>query len=86
MSTVRESHTATLLPNGQVLVAGGFGGIPLTSAELYDPTTGTWTTTGSMDVAHFNHTATSLRNGFVLVAGGNNGETVTSAEVYHPAP
>ncbi|HEX9539969.1 MAG TPA: kelch repeat-containing protein [Streptosporangiaceae bacterium] len=50
MSTARTNDTATLLPNGEVLVAGGaFGGTPtLTSAELYNPATGTWTPTGSM--------------------------------------
>ena len=52
LSTARDYHTATLLPNGQVLVAGGatLNG-PLASAELYDPATGTWTATGSMAAA-----------------------------------
>ena len=69
--TARNSHTATLLPNGQVLVAGGFTGISnLASAELYDPATGLWTTTGSMATARYRHTATLLPNGQVLVAGG----------------
>ena len=67
-------HTATLLPNGQVLVAGGHGnGRLLASAELYDPATGTWTATGSLATARGYHTATLLPNGKVLVAGGYNG-------------
>ena len=73
MATARYHHTATLLPNGQVLVAGGFNsGIALASAELYDPATGLWTATGSMATAREFHTATLLPNGQVLVAGGFN--------------
>ena len=74
--TGREYHTATLLPNGKVLVAGGWNFNTLNtlaSAELYDPATGTWTTTGSLANARYFHTATLLPNGKVLVAGGYNG-------------
>ena len=64
-------HTATLLPNGKVLVAGGSnGGGSLSSAELYDPASGSWSTTGSLATARDYHTATLLPNGKVLVAGG----------------
>ena len=65
-------HTATLLPNGKVLVAGGYdsSGVYLSSAELYDPASGTWTATGSLNTARCCHTATLLPNGKVLVAGG----------------
>src|SRR6266446_5765616 len=71
MATVRIAHTATLLPNGQVLVAGGNGSIgTLASAELYDPASGLWRETGSMATARYSHTATLLPNGQVLVAGG----------------
>ena len=65
-----SSHTATLLPNGKVLVAGGLHGVRLASAELYDPASGTWTATGSLATARDDHTATLLPNGKVLVAGG----------------
>ena len=72
-----------MLPNGKVLIAGGWPGI--TSAELYDPATGTWTVTGSLNTARQGHTATLLANGTVLVAGGMNTGTITSAEIYDPA-
>jgi hypothetical protein len=72
-----------LLPNGLVLVAGGFNGSSLASAELYNPANGTWTTTGSLGTARVNHRATLLPNGLVLVAGGYNGSYLTSAELYN---
>ena len=67
-------HTATLLPNGKVLVAAGAddsGAVVLSSAELYDPATGSWSSTGSLGTARFRHTATLLPSGKVLVAGGS---------------
>ncbi len=92
--TARYAHTATVLANGMVLVAGGFGGATstlqsggaaLTSAELYNPTSGTWTATGSMTTARMNHTATLLASGEVLVAGGYTGTATTAtAEIYNP--
>jgi Galactose oxidase, central domain/Dockerin type I domain/Kelch motif len=87
LHTARNKHTATLLQNGMVLVAGGIGslGVHLTSAELYDPASGTWTATGSMGTARCEHTATLLPSGKVLVAGGYNGPALSSAELYDPA-
>ena len=71
--------------NGKVLVAGGLGATYLSSAELYDPSSGTWTNTGSMAAARDFHTATLLLNGNVVVAGGFNGVSyLSSAELYSP--
>jgi N-acetylneuraminic acid mutarotase len=94
----RRAHTATLLPDGKVLVAGGLYEIPnsillsatpLSSAELYDPANGTWTTTGELVGARYQHTATLLANGKVLAAGGRAGPSrygpsIDTAEVYDP--
>lgn len=90
MTTARWNHTGTLLPDGRVLVAGGFGpglGTPLATAELYNPATGTWTPTGSMREPRRGHTATLLPTGKVLVAGGDQGSltaALASAELYDP--
>ena len=81
MNVARESHTATLLSNGQVLAAGGDG----SSAELYNPATGRWTLTGNMNVPRSNHQAVLLQNGQVLVAGGLSASgALASAELYNP--
>src|SRR6266436_6705522 len=85
MNTARYDHSATLLPDGKVLVAGGSKARYLRSAELYDPTAGTWTATGSLGTARDGHTATLLPSGKVLVAGGDNGSALASAELYDPA-
>ncbi len=90
----RFQHTATLLLNGKVLVVGGrtaAGAGALRSAvELFDPATGTWSTTGSLAAARYYHTATLLLNGKVLVVGGDTSggpgnAIVASAELYDPA-
>jgi hypothetical protein len=87
MATTKEYHTATLLPNGQVLIAGGQQGdvSALASAELYNPAVGTFTATGTMPVATWKHTATLLPNGQVLVTGGRVQWTLAGAELYDPA-
>jgi hypothetical protein len=83
-------YTATLLQNGQVLVAGGFDSATNTvyaTAFLYNPSTGAWTETGSMVKAVHNHRATLLASGEVLVTGGvtASGGTTTVAELYDPS-
>jgi len=92
MTASRGWQTATLLASGKVLIAGGADqdptGAGLASAELYDPTTGTFTPTGSMAVGRFLHTATLLQNGKVLIVGGtltSSSDPVSTAEVYDPA-
>ncbi|MET0405945.1 MAG: kelch repeat-containing protein [Cystobacter sp.] len=97
LTTPRFNHRAVRLRDGRVLVTGGFdrenNGTPLSSAELYDPATGTWSATGSLAQARGFHTLTVLENGRVLVAGGSIhpdhnavGDTLLpGAELYDPA-
>jgi hypothetical protein len=86
LNTSRYGHTATLLPGGKVLVAGGgeYDVGSHNSAELYDIATGTWSFTGSLSSVRFGHTATLLKNGKVLVVGGTYGR-IPIAELYDPA-
>jgi hypothetical protein len=88
MTVARYWHTATLLPDGKVLVAGGYGltGQALDSAEIYDPETGLFTETGLLGAARYGHTATLLAaDGVVLLAGGYGAGVLSSAELYDPA-
>jgi hypothetical protein len=90
MVSARAGHTATLLPNGKVLLAGGSPGdnpYEVTStAELFDPAIGEFTATGSMETSRTNGTATLLKNGEVLVTGGDDasGNPVAKAELFDP--
>jgi hypothetical protein len=91
LNEARTYHTATLLPDGRVLVVGGLSsaGSSLDSAELYDPSNGSWTGTGQLIDARVNHTATLLPDGKVLVVGGNptprSPALLGSAELYDPS-
>src|SRR6266542_2484808 len=85
LRTARRNHTATLLPDGTVLVAGGFNSDGwLRSAELYDPTRGRWKRVAPMTTARAHASATLLGTGRVLVAGGGNPSALQSAELYDP--
>src|SRR5947207_3072537 len=87
MTSPRQNHTATLLPNGQVLVAGGRAGTNIfSSAELFDPASGTWSLTSSMGFQRAWHAATLLPSGKVLVTGGYDASNaLATEEVYDPA-
>jgi WD40 repeat protein len=83
----RNQHTATLLPNGKVLIAAGSNMYALASAELYDPATGAFTATGSLAFRRITPTATLLAGGLVLIANGSgdiNGGSSLKAELYDP--
>lgn len=82
----QTEHTATLLPNGTVLIAGGndTSGRPMATAEIFDPATGTFTSTGQLAIARASHTATALPDGTVLIIGGAS-TSARAAEIYDPA-
>ncbi len=83
LATGRTMFTTTVLPDGRVLAAGGYNRMvgTLSSAELYDPATGTWATTGSLSMVQWNHSAHLLGSGKVLMVGG---EATGTTELYDP--
>ncbi len=88
MSSARASHTATLLPTGQILLAGGMTGEEnaAAEAELYDPASGAFRPAGPMRTPRHSHAATRLPDGTVLITGGYDatGGYLRSAEIYDP--
>ncbi|MCI0340351.1 MAG: IPT/TIG domain-containing protein [Planctomycetales bacterium] len=86
LAAARDGHTATLLPDGRVLAAGGeSAGNPLASSEIYDPGVGGWSTTGSLSRARRGHTAILLDTGRLLVAGGTSRSlAISEAEIFDP--
>jgi len=84
----RGAATSTLLPDGRILVVGGTrvdgSGQALTSAELWDPTTSSFSPTGSLALARSGHLALLLRDGRVLVIGGRPEDDVDTAEIWDP--
>lgn len=87
LNIARRLHSATLLNNGTVLVAGGYNANASVSAELYDPATKAFTLTGNLNTGRNSQTATLLSNGMVLITGGisRGGSTLASAELYDPS-
>ncbi len=87
LSLARYGHTATLLTTGKVLVTGGCTAASCTAitavSELYDPSSNTWSTTGSLNTARSYQTALILRTGMVLAIGGMG--PLTSCELYNPS-
>lgn len=84
MNKSRAAHTASLLNNGKVLIAGGFAENEnsLASTEIFDPATKTFSPGGNMSVTRAGHSATVLPDGKVLIAGGYNGSYLDNAEIY----
>ena len=86
LAAARAGHTATLLENGKVLVAGGYNSARFhDTAELYDPAENSWAAAATMAGIHIGHTATRLPDGTVLVAGGFGTTLQATAERYDPA-
>jgi N-acetylneuraminic acid mutarotase len=92
MSTAGESHTATMLANGKVLVVGGIdkaGAVAdihyLATAEIFDPANGTFTAAGNMEIERSDHAATLLKDGRVLITGGINSDNSAYLNSLGPA-
>jgi hypothetical protein len=93
MATIRIGDTATLLPDGTVLIVGGSerdstgtGSVGLASAELYNPRTGAFSTLGSMATGRRDPASVLLPDGRVLIAGGWDGDETyfDTAELFQP--
>jgi N-acetylneuraminic acid mutarotase len=87
MASPRSGHSATLLPNGNILVAGGADDGLISAAETYNPSSGTWSLAGDMSLPRISHSATLLDSGQVLITGGSasEGTGMNAAELYGAA-
>jgi Galactose oxidase, central domain len=87
MTLARSGHTATLLPNGKVLIAGGMNGngTYFDGVEIFDAAANSFSTVRPMSARRVGHSATLLPDGKVLIAGGFNGDYLQGAELYDPA-
>ncbi|HYM79487.1 MAG TPA: choice-of-anchor D domain-containing protein [Candidatus Dormibacteraeota bacterium] len=91
LNVTRFNHSATLLTNGQVLVAGGFSSCSTactsdSTAEVYDPVAGTFSSTSALSTARSGQTATLVPSGDVVIAGGTSaGTTISSIDFYQPS-
>jgi len=83
----RRSHTSTLLPNGKILVRGGFGEEAGNTLEIFDPTTGTSELlgVGMSDANRNSHEAVSLTDGRVLIVGSSISGASETAEIFDPS-
>lgn len=89
MNSIRSGFTATTLKDGRVLITGGYGLEILSSAEIFDPATFTFTPIESMTIPRYNHTATLLNDGRVLIVGGQvrsrgRNQIFATAEIFDP--
>lgn len=84
MAVTRAAHTAIVLSDGRVLVAGGYGGAYRSGAEIYNPSTNAWTPVASMPIAADLQISTLLSDGTVLVAGGYSGASLKNTYSYNP--
>ncbi|HET9786181.1 MAG TPA: kelch repeat-containing protein, partial [Pyrinomonadaceae bacterium] len=87
MTTERRGHTATSLADGRVLIAGGENAAgQLSDSEIFDPASGTFSSSGSMTAARADHAAVRLADGRVLITGGRNGSgKLGTSEIFDPA-
>jgi hypothetical protein len=91
LTIARSSHTATLLPNGTVLIAGGYTKPPINdddapiiaTTEIFDPQTNSFTPGHAMKIPRESHTATLLLDGTILFVGGSWDSPNTSTEIFH---
>ena len=86
MTSSRSTHTASVLNNGEILVVGGLNAVALNSTELYDPLTGIWTVTSTLNYGRYLHTESSLTNGKILIIDGqiDNALILNTTELYQP--